>query len=567
MSSASRKARATKATAKESAKARAKDESSSTKDGWGAGTEGEAPEWTKAVFLALALTSVLLLTLRLYATSVVGFGDSEALYASWALHPQPAYLDHPGLIGMIARAIGEGAVPTALRVHAVTSIAATLVPWCAFGTARALGLDRGRSAIAGLVVAVIPETAVGLFGLTPDLLLAPAWLGTIALAAIGMRSPPRENRSAAAFIAAGLLAGIACSAKVSGLLLLVALTATYAWVALSGVSSEGPSLEESPSPPLSLAQARSAVRTIWPWAGVAAGLVVLVPIVLYETKTGWPMVRHRFVETQTGAGVALRNVGALLGGQLVYLSPIFALFAILTARDLVRERSRDALSRLLFLAFAVPIVPLIALCLWSPVAEPHWIAPALLVLPLHAARRVGSGRIASRRGFLAAASLAAVLTLVAHAWVLVPSSARLLPASADPKLDIASELYGWPNVLEAVKEQMASAGTSFDPEGREVVVVGPDWTVCAQLHAGLPGVRVGCATPVHDDFDSWLPREEWRRAEHVLFVTDNRFPGDGAEQLPAHVRSGQGRVRIMRGGKTARIFELFMYDRRAQGSL
>ena len=550
MSSASRKARAAKATAEAHAKTE-----SSTSNGPD-GTEDDAPEWTKVVCLALALTSVLLLTLRLYATSVVGFGDSEALYASWAVHPQPAYLDHPGLIGVVARLIGEGAVPTATRAHAVTSIAATLVPWCVFGTARALGLDRGRAAVAALVVAVIPETAVGLFGLTPDLLLAPAWLGTIALAAIGMRSPPRENRSAAAFLAAGLLAGIACSAKVSGLLLLAALVATYVSIALARTSSEAP-----------LLRARESVRTIWPWAGVAAGLVVLVPIVLYETKMGWPMVRHRFVETQTGAGVALRNVGALLGGQLVYLSPIFALFAILTARDLVRERSRDAASRLLFFAFAVPIVPLVALCLWSPVAEPHWIAPALLVLPLHAARRVGSGRIASRRGFLAAASLAAVLTLIAHAWVLVPSSARLLPASADPKLDIASELYGWPNVLEAVKEQMASAGTSFDPEGREVVVVGPHWTVCAQLHAGLPGVRVGCATPVHDDFDSWLPREEWRRAEHVLFVTDNRFPGDGAEQLPAHVRSGQGRVRIMRGGKSARVFELFLYDRRAQGSL
>ena len=169
--------------------------------------------------------------------------------------------------------------------------------------------------------------------------------------------------------------------------------------------------------------------------------------------------------------------------------------------------------------------------------------------------------------FLVAASVAAALTVTAHAWVLVPSSARLLPASADPKLDIASELYGWPTALEAVREQMASAGTPFDPEGREVVVVGPHWTVCAQLHAGLPGMRVGCATPIRDDFDTWVPRDQWRRAEHVLFVTDNRYPGDGAEQLPAHVKSAQSRIRVLRGGKTARIFELYLYDQRAQGLL
>ena len=53
----------------------------------------------------------------------------------------------------------------------------------------------------------------------------------------------------------------------------------------------------------------------------------------------------------------------------------------------------------------------------------------------------------------------------------------------------------------------------------------------------------------------------------MLFVTDNRFPGDGAEQLPAHVKGAQSRVRVLRGGRTARIFELYLYERRAQGSL
>jgi hypothetical protein len=77
---------------------------------------------------------------------------------------------------------------------------------------------------------------------------------------------------------------------------------------------------------------------------------------------------------------------------------------------------------------------------------------------------------------------------------------------------------------------------------------------------------VGCATDVADDFDRWLPREQWKGAEHVLFVTDNRFPTDGAAQLPGHVQTGRSRVRVLRGGRTARIFELYLYDRRAQSS-
>ena len=435
------------------------------------------------------------------------------------------------------------------------------MPWIVFWTARATGAARGPAALAGLIVAVIPETAVGLFGLTPDLLLAPAWLGVLALAAVAMRGVPNSNRSAAAFLGAGLLAGVACAAKVSGLLLFGALLVTYLATALSDASDLHDDAHAGGQ--------RAAVRTIWPWAGLVAGLVVVAPIVLFEAKTGWPMLRHRFIDTQhdAGAGVVLRNLGALLGGQLAYLSPVFAVLAVIVARDLWRERSRDAISRLLFFAFAIPIVPLLAMCVWSPVAEPHWLAPAFLVLPLHAARRVGEATLASKRITIVALSVAALLTAIAHAWVLTPASARLLPDSADPKIDIASELYGWPTAISAVKEQMATASTPFDPEGREVVVVGPHWTICAQLQAGLPGVRVGCATPVTDDFDAWLPREEWRAAEHVLFVTDNRFPGDGAEQLPGHVKEAQSRVRVLRGGKTARVFELYLYDRRAQGSL
>lgn len=518
---------------------------------------------TPAAVFALLAASVLLLAVRLAAAARVGFGDSEALYASWAVHPQPAYLDHPGLVGLVARAIGEGAVPTPARAHVFSAVIATLVPWIIVLVARALGAPLMQAARAGLVVALVPEIAVGLFALTPDLVLAPLWLGALGLAIVGLRpeggdhaadarSDPPSTRTAGALLGAGLLAGVAASAKVSGLLLLAALACVYAQVALRG---------EDP-------RSRQAARSLWPWAGLLAGCVVVAPFALYEVNLGAPMLRHRFVETQTGAGLALRNAGSLLGGQLVYLSPIVAFLAALVGVDLVRRRNDDIASRVLFWSFALPILPLTFLCLWSPVAEPHWIAPPLLALPLHAARRADDAvAFARRRLVRAAAASAGVLTLIAHLWVLVPASANLMPRDVDMRLDIASELYGWPQVIESVRTQMALAAAPYDPEGREVVVVGPHWTVCAQLHAALPGVRVGCATPIPDDFDHWLPRETWRRADHVLFVTDNRFPGDGSEQLPALVHVAQSRVRIVRGGRIARTFELHLYSRRERADI
>ena len=61
---------------------------------------------------------------RFLVANGTGFGDAEALYASYALHPQPAYLDHPGLVGFVARALGAGGAPTPQTAHVFASVIA-----------------------------------------------------------------------------------------------------------------------------------------------------------------------------------------------------------------------------------------------------------------------------------------------------------------------------------------------------------------------------------------------------------------------------------------------------------
>src|SRR5580698_7245569 len=117
---------------------------------------------------ALRAATAAFLALRLVAASRVGFGDSEALYASYALHPQPAYLDHPGMVGVFARAIGEGTAPGPERAHVVTSVLATLVPGVMALLCRAAGASWRRSLRTAIVVALVPEMAIGLFAMTPD---------------------------------------------------------------------------------------------------------------------------------------------------------------------------------------------------------------------------------------------------------------------------------------------------------------------------------------------------------------------------------------------------------------
>ncbi len=484
------------------------------------------------------LASLVMLGVRLHAAGSVGFGDSEALYAAYALHPQIAYLDHPGLIGRFASFIAESAhhAPTPLAAHTATALLATLFPWLVAAAARASGAD-GRGAMLAVLAAICaPELAIGLFAMTPDLLLAFAWTTTIALAAAGLRASPTKIGSGATLMAAGVLAGVAASAKVTGLLLLASLAVTYA------------------SRP-----ARGHAKTIWPWAGLVAGGLVFAPIALFEARTGWPMLRHRLVDTPD-AGFSFRNAGALVGGQLLYLTPVYAVAAYFVARDLVRARNDDdPVTRLLLAAFVLPIALLIPLALWSHVAEPHWLAPAMLALLFHFARRPDV--IGRRLARISLGTAAGAVALV-YAWVLVPQMARLTPKSVDARTDISNELYGWSIAMRAV--QRIAVGSHVPGEERgELVIVGPHWTVCAQLDAALEGeIPVGCATPVRDDFDDWYPRAEWQRADTVIFVSDSRFDVDPATLLPDHAVAREERVTTMRGGRVARVFTIRVMSRR-----
>jgi hypothetical protein len=479
-----------------------------------------------------ALTAVLSAT-RLYAAAHVGFGDSEALYAAYAQHPQPAYLDHPGLIGLIARVVGGGGAPSPFAAHLATTWLAALFPWTVVLACVACGASWRRAALAALVVAFVPEIAIGLFALTPDLPLAIAWTGSLACAAAGLKAPPRSVGAMAGLACAGTLAGVAIASKASGVLLATALAATYASTA-----------------------ARPHRPTMAPWAGLVAAAVVALPIARFEACRGWPMLRHRLVETQSGAGLALRNAAALVGGQLVYLSPVVVALAVWAGRRLWADRRLDAVGALLFRACVVPASVLVPLCLWSRVAEPHWIAPALLALPLAAAR---TRRDVPRRLLTAALATSGALVTAVYAWVLVPVATLLAPAGSDAKLDITNELYGWPEVLGAVRSAVALApAASFG----DVAVVGPHWVVCAQLEAGLRGdVAVGCNTPVPDDFDGWWPRARWRTASTIVWVSDARF--GRPPPLPWHAPVRTIPVTIVRAGRVVRRFVITTLSRRA----
>lgn len=472
---------------------------------------------------AAVVVSMAMLALRLDVARFAGFGDAEALYASYALHPQPAYLDHPGLIGTIARWIGRGSAPEPGTAHVFTACLATLVPWVGALAARAGGACWRDAMRTVLVLALVPEIGIGLFGLTPHLPLSLAWLGALGLGALALRAPPRSFRALTATLGAGALVGIACLSHATGALLGLAL--------LTAFVARG-----------ELARWKTAA----PWAAIAVVAVLVAPVVLWEAREGWPMLRHRLVATQAEAGLSLRNVGALIGGQLVYVTPPFLVAAAFVLSDLARQRGSDPAARLLWRATLVPCVVLIPLCLWSRVAEPHWLAPAYLGLAVHAGHRKVVGK------WLGIASLAtgAVLTLVVWVWVRTPVMIHLLGSGYRARYDLANDLYAWEPGGRLLETEVTRAMV----ETRTLpIVVGPHWTVCAQAHALLEyRALVGCNTLIRDDFDRWLPRTRWHQAPVVLFVHDSRFEVKPELELPGRTVTASSKVDVTRGGRVVR---------------
>jgi hypothetical protein len=275
------------------------------------------------------------------------------------------------------------------------------------------------------------------------------------------------------------------------------------------------------------------------------------------------MLHHRLVDTQSSAGLSFRNTAALLAGQVAYLSPLVVWLAALGARELWRDRG-DCIGSMLLACCIVPLAGLLPICLWSRVAEPHWLAPALLALVPAAAR---ASRAPSRRLVVASCVLEAAMVASVHVWVLTTALLRFAPASYDARVDLANELYGWPEAARATRDEALAAWVPGSERG-DVAIVGPHWVVCAQLeaalHGDLPDVPVGCDSPVRDDFDDWWPRTRWRRADAIVWVTDARF--GPPPSLPTHSLLRVRRVTIERGGRAGRVFTIAVLARRALAS-
>ncbi|MBN1773112.1 MAG: glycosyltransferase family 39 protein [Deltaproteobacteria bacterium] len=480
--------------------------------------------------------------LRLLGAFPLGLGDAEALYAVYAQQLQGGYLDHPPLIGWLdAAVLALWSSPLALRLLALALF--SLSAWLLFRLAREL-FDEASAWVAVVLLCVTPVFHLGGLAAAPDAPLSPLWLGTLWVAWRAWKRIREEEPSwgwvvSRAALAGGLL-GAAFLGKYSALALAPVL-AVAAW-------------------PLPWAKRLGAFAV-----GAAAALLVASPVLAWNLAHDFASVRHRLWWSQPETGLSLRNLGALVGGQLGYLSPVVAVllgWAVVRGGRMVRgwavadakaPPARASAIRFCLVGTLVPFALLGSVCLWSRVAEPHWPLPAYLaLLPLAGTLVAGATTRGVRRLYGWAVGVAAAFDVLAYVVVLTPVLPAVVPEPLYvAKYDLVNELYGWDDVAAAVRRRV--------PEGG--VVAAGHYTMCAQLAWNLrdSGIEVGCRTATPSDFDFRAPGRERLASSPVLWVSDERYPGrpertDGAA-LPEPVQI----VEIRRGGTTVRRFALTSY--------
>ncbi len=473
-----------------------------------------------AVVLLLAASNILV-------SSFLGLGDAEALYYCYGEHPSLSYLDHPPLIGwliFIATTIGG---PSVIAVRAVSLTMTVLALVFTYLFTR----DLYGSKAAGwssLLLLAAPVFSVGMVAATPDAPLVALWpLFTWQLyrALVDERAGAWSRLGRPLLL--GLLLGLSFLSKYTGAclgvtaILIVSSRNGRVWLGRPGF-----------------------------WLGTCAAIVTASPVLAWNIQHEWAGLLHRLVWTQEGAGFSLRNAGALIGGQLLYVGPLTLPLLLWAAVRLWRARAHGPEQQILLAASLPALAAAYLLVLWSDVAEPHWPAAAYMPLFVGTAGLISgsSGRVKT----LARTAVCLGIALLALLHVLVQTP--LLPAlsstkSYRPEYDLGNELRGWPEVAETIR----SLNHNRKP------VVAAFYTQCSQLTFALnrPGdPEVRCVSPEIDDFDIWFGPFVVPKGG-ALFVTDNRFEHNPRRLVPGIRSVGAPiTIEISRGGRWVRRFSI-----------
>lgn len=374
----------------------------------------------------LAWSLVGLTLFRLLMAGLVPLTEDEAYYRLWSMRPQLGYYDHPP---MIAWGIAFGRViagDTTLGVRLLPVVGGALTTLLLYDAARLAGAGERLAARAAVWFNATLLIGFGGFLAVPDAPSTLFWTATL-----WSLLKARRTGAPAWWILAGLTAGLATLSKYSALFLAPGVFLWLVW------TPEG----------------RRELRRPWPWATLLLAGALFGLNVAWNAQHHWFSFAKQFGRVAPG-GLTWKYLLELIGGQVVLLNPLIAVFAWRLFDP--RALKGRAVDLTLFAAASAPFLAYLILHSLHDRVQAHWPAPLYPALALGAAAASLAARPGSAAHWVARGATPVGLALSTLA-LLYAASSLTLAGARDPAL----QLRGWPGFARAVEAQRAQAGAAW----------------------------------------------------------------------------------------------------------
>jgi 4-amino-4-deoxy-L-arabinose transferase-like glycosyltransferase len=430
------------------------------------GAGQQRPPFARGPVLALATGKLLV---HLATCGAYGFHRDELYYLACGRHPAWGYVDHPPLVPLAARLVEELAGPSLVALRLLPALAGATVVVLAALLARELGGGRWAQGIAALAVLASP-----LYLLTNTLFQTVSfdqlvWVAAfVVLARLLAGGPQRE------WLVVGLLGGVGVLTKHTVGLLAVAL--------LGGLlATRGRRQLASPSL----------------WGGLLLAVLVALPHLLWQARTGYPTVEFVLASSARGGD----GPGVFLALQAVFLGPLAVPLAVAGVVHLLRSARFAALgwvyllvSGLLLAMGGKPYYP-------GPTYPLAFAAGAVAAEGWWRRRRTAGRSWRALRAAVPAAVVAGSLPLVWMVLPVVPPAAFAAHQERWPHPDFA-EMFGWRELAHQVAGVVSALPAA---ERAGVGLLADAYGEAAALD--LYGRRLGLprAASPHNSYWSWGP--------------------------------------------------------------
>jgi 4-amino-4-deoxy-L-arabinose transferase-like glycosyltransferase len=408
--------------------------------------------------VALALAAVLVVFAGGY-----GYHRDELYFLAAGRHLAWGYPDQGPLTPLIAHAMNAIAPDSLTALRIPSALMSGLTVLATSGICLELGGNRRARLIAALCAAVASVVVVVGHLLSTTTFDLFAWAAVSWLIVRALRTGQGLY-----WIAAGAVAGIALLNKPLIAFLLAAIGA--------GLLLAGP---------------RRALRSPWPWLGLALALGIWAPWLAWQAEHGWPQLDVSS-SIASGGSTSSQPRWELLPFQLLLVSPVLAPVWIAGLIALWREQRLAP-----YRAFALAWVLLAAVFL-ATAGKPYYLAgmfPVLLAagaIPVDRWLRRGSA--ARVRTLAAALALSGLVSAVIALPVLGERDlGPVLALNAD-----AGETVGWPAFARTVASVARRAGPN-------AVVFTSNYGEAGAIERFGPALGVPLAYSGHNGFAEWGP--------------------------------------------------------------